>query len=478
MLDMSFWLKFLSFKMQRISTKINLYLFFSIFLVLLCMHFCFGINESQYYWDSGNYYIIGKSMFIDGKFSLFNICSDFRGVVFPFFMGVCYWIENTLHVNNAFYYLSSAILSILICVFFNFTVLLFANTRKLSGKSIVLRCYGALALLIIFFYGLIVYPLTDLYSALLCISSAYLLLVCFIEFKELNYFLCLLSGCFIYLAYNIRPIYLLSLLVFSVLLFFLGYKRIQWYKLVICEMLYCLGVAIAAIPQFILNWHLYQEFSPWVKNDNLFAQQLYWGLQYSRYATYTGSSLATSKLFFIDEAGVQIANEWVALGYPVTLGSYIKMIITHPLQYAGILGRHIINAFFILFPEQYITTLNKNTIIFAFISLLVVFAGLVLIFVKTRQHTISWGKCILVFSVILPSIAILLGAVEERFLVLPYLLLYGYISFFDWSILKSHINKKSVVCTICFLIVFCVISIVVENDILSNLKDFPLHLMW
>ena len=71
-----------------------------IFTALLTLQKFFNIGSAEYYYDVGYYNNIGMSMFATGQFSFQTMITDFRGYLFPLYLGVCHEIDILLNITN------------------------------------------------------------------------------------------------------------------------------------------------------------------------------------------------------------------------------------------------------------------------------------------------------------------------------------------------------------------------------------------
>ena len=168
-----------------------------------------------------------------------------------------------------------------------------------------------IALLLTFFYGLVLYPLTDLYAALLCITAGWFIYFALqnesLHKAGLMYFF---AGICIYGAYNIRTIYLLSIYCLFLVIAFMERKKVK--NVILALFSFALGIFVCAIPQIIINFQRYEIISPWINNQNLFARQLFWGLQSLKYGTYVGSEIPDlAGMYYTDPIGKQIVDTFV-----------------------------------------------------------------------------------------------------------------------------------------------------------------------
>jgi len=430
----------------------------------------FNIGVEHYRFDVLYYNSIGISMFENGKFSFQTMLTDFRGYLFPLYLGICHQIDILFHMENSIHIISSLILTLFFAIYLDFCQKIFKGSIQ-NSRLYWISVVVPIALVLIFFYGLIVYPLTDLYAALLCITAGWFVYSAMKEtvlYKSGVMFFC--AGLCMYGAYNIRTIYMLSIYCFLAVILLIERKNIK--KLLLGLTLFVLGCCVCAIPQFIINFERYNIISPWINNRNLFGWQLFWGLQYSRYATYVGSEIANlAGMYFIDSTGKHIVDTFMATGGAISIENYIKLFFAYPLEFIAIIGKHFYNAIFLLFPEQYILTLDSNRYFYAIFSLIVVYIFCAAISTKPKK-TMNDEKLI-ILAILLPSIAILFGAVEERFLVLPYMLVYGYLSNFDWQTVLERINKQKIIILLFLFIIFVTTALSVESEILSSLQNNP-----
>jgi hypothetical protein len=440
-----------------------------LFITLFITQKVFNIGPSEYYYDVGYYNNIGISMFANGHFSFQSMITDFRGYIFPLYLGICNQLDNMLNVSNSIHFISSFILTILLMVYLDFCKKIFKR-NTIKGYTFWVSSLGPIVLLLVFFYGLVLYPLTDLYAALLCVVAGWFIYSAHksksLYKASLMYFF---AGICSYAAYNIRTIYLLSL--YCLVLVIVVMERKQIKRVFLAVFLFTIGAFICAIPQLIINFQRYAIISPWINNQNLFARQLFWGLQYSRFTGYVGSEIPAA-MYYIDTTGKLLVDSFIENGGTLTIGNYIKLFFVYPLEYIAVIGKHIFNAFFILFPELYITDLHCSRYFYAIASLIIVFLFFVAVFINQGKTTTN--EKLILFALLLPSIAILFGAVEERFLVLPYMLVYGYLCNFDFRILYAKRSKKNIVILAFLFVFFVATALSVESAILGSLEGYPL----
>jgi hypothetical protein len=90
--------------------------------------------------------------------------------------------------------------------------------------------------------------------------------------------------------------------------------------------------------------------------------------------------------------------------------------------------------------------------------------------IKNGIKEISLSSILIVGSLLLPSIAILFGALEERFLIVLYLLIYGRVSDYQKNGKKSRQDIVSLLIKIAIGLVIAFTAISVEGGIMAGLK--------
>lgn len=201
-------------------------------------------------------------------------------------------------------------------------------------------------------------------------------------------------------------------------------------------------------------------------------RQLFWGIINSRYATYLGpEEIHSAAMNYQDTTGQLIYQYIVDNDIQQSMIAYIKLFLRFPFEVIGIYGKHLVNAFFILYPETYIEDINKSRVGYCILSLFIIFLLLLCVAYLLKSCTFNRNKFFLLIVMAMPSIFILAGAVEERFLVLPYMMIYGFLVHFgEWKGIVDAVRKGWIKYLILF-IVFVTIALAVETDILANLNQ-------
>ena len=462
--------------------------FVILFTTLLIIQFSFGKTRENYLGDPWEYAAIGDSLFASGHFNLLDIESpitvwgggDYRGYVFPVLLGVCGHIDQIFGLNCTWWIVSSFIYAGLFLVYFKF--IKDAGIRKTSDFSVI-RNLIPFGFVLVFFYGLITNALTDMLAALLAIAAAEVLLLAIRSTGRKKYLYFFLTGMVSYLAYNIRTIYMLEvfgMVITAVISEVILLKKEDVISLVekvkrLCSafVLMFAGFYFAALPQVYLNYSRYNSLSPKVRVNGLFAQQLWWGIGITKYGTYVGNDgIHDVPMKFIDATGMAIQKAFESEGYEISLKTYILAFLKYPVDFISILWKHLWNALFVMFPETFIEDLTKDRSLYVILGLCIVILFIFLLYddIKNGIKEISLSSILIVGSLLLPSIAILFGALEERFLIVLYLLIYGRVSDYQKNGKKSRQDIFSLLIKIAIGLVIAFTAISVEGGIMAGLK--------
>ncbi len=414
-----------------------LILYLGIFAGILILHFALSLTEEDYYWDASAYLNYGRSLFANGHYSLENLADCFRGYVFPSFIGIIDFVGAKLGITWAFYVFSSLLiaLGLLVTIRFMEEVLGYSEQKNATVTG-YLRRLLPVALLLLFFWGIFVYPLSDIYALLVAVTSVYVVYTAGKKNRWPKMLFYLFGGVLGYAAYNIRTIYLFLMVVLALIILYQEHSDWKW---AVCGLVFfIIGAAVSAYPQVYANYKLEGVLSPFVQNQGLFAQQLYWGLEWPRYETYVGTERDAS-MYFIQRTGEGFVMQ---AGEEYSIGAYIRLAFKYPLEIVAILGTHIINAFFPIFPEQYVSDLGANRYLLVILSQVILFTFFRLVRWSVAHKEIDLKQLMYPAAVLLPSLVILAGAVEQRFTMPFYLFIFFYISYFDYSKVMQDVKKN------------------------------------
>lgn len=389
--------------------------------------------------DAADYWQRGESIWQEGHFSLLNM-SGFRGYVYPLYLGIC----NRLGGKTAYIIINSLVNSL-------FMILIVPKLHDAEKKDII-RCVICYGLFNICFMGLSVYPLSDLFAIILC--STGILIEIKIEraqniWKILGY--SILMGGIVYCAYNVRTIYLFAggalFLKLIIHLIWSKEKLIKDFAIVVGE---SVGALVAAIPQIYMNYHETGIISIKVPTDGLMLRQVLWGLKFQRYDTYIGQAAEhpEPQMYFVDSAGTRILSYTGVEGFPDWL-AFFKFVFKHPFDIAAIYIRHITNALFPCWPNQYVEALDNDKVIAGLLSISLLFLfGIAVLNKFINRNFISRYWVLLI-----PVLFIIPGAVETRFFVALYIMIIGVLCYnVKWLEVWKYICNNKIKIVVLFFI--------------------------
>lgn len=277
--------------------------------------------------------------------------------------------------------------------------------------------------------GVLLYPLSDLPSAVLAILGLSWVLRSLASGRVA---FALAAGLALSAAYNIRTIYLLTLVAGGLLLVVGHASRHGTGTVCRVALLFMLGVACIALPQALINRAAQGRFTPVVQAVDpdgrpLMAAQLRWGITLQKYETTVRPNAPAPSVFYLDPAGVQLFQSAGVADMPVTIGSYLQLVLAHPLDFAGLYTRHLVNALDVRDGRVYTTRDSRGRDGAAVANALLLLLGLAAVLARAwrSQSPLSGSRWAAIAALLLPAVAILPGAVETRFLLMVHLLLHA-----------------------------------------------------
>ena len=450
-------------------------------VLVLTVVFCAKVLHDPIYYaiyDEGHYLsLAGAFTEVDGpglfsNFTLAHYPSNIRGYVFPFILHIIQLLGGGAAFGDIPYTafkiyiaINCAMLSCLI------TILLPRMFGvKLSGIFGIVRNLFLSLLLFIFWRGFLYDALTDFWAVFFVfVAVTFLRQALRPPFALPSFLYMLAAGICSYAAYNIRTIYLFSVIALVIVCCFFslrkgekGLRRIEFRKLTVCLLALVIGFCLVGVPQGIINENKTGNFDIMVQNRGLFAQQLIWGLSYTRYETYTGHDgyepeyyrepeLEDPQINYVNDIGeklqaIEPSDDNVKAG---TIGYFVKVCVKHPFDVCAIYWSHFINLITATRGTSYIANFRSiEPLILIILSILLWLIWLLSVIQqknnrknngKNNENAQNW-----LFWVIptISVLAILPGAIEQRFGVPLYLLLYSYLCYkADYAGIRAYFKK-------------------------------------
>ena len=405
--------------------------------------------------------------------------NSFRGVVFPWIIALCnrtmgYEVWNCLLMAYVFAVALPRLMELVFSV-------------KIAGWRRPLVA-GLFTLL---FQGLVVYVLTDLWAAALAIAAMTALLEG-TRMEETALWKRLLflgaSGLCLALAYNIRTIYLLLWMTAAVclLILMLVRRQLRWPLRLLWPVALAVGLLAGSLPQMMVNQYAFHQPSPLLLSDNganLFANQLYNGIYEQKYETNGNSEYWDDGLDFLDPAGLEILEREAmtpefrfeeGAEYLPGVGDYLALVLQHPLDFAGILGRHLVNMLDIRYPMIFLEDTEPNPLYPAvnYPALYLGLAAFVLWMQRMKKQEVA--RTLILPALLLPTLAICAGAVEPRFGVMLQLVLWACLCYLPDRKMLHGLRVRDWVLLAAGLVLFICGMTAIGGSAMMNLEDYPI----
>lgn len=297
---------------------------------------------------------------------------------------------------------------------------LFDVKLKQTGRLMLLVCT------MYFYKGILIYPLSD-YLAFVCLSTNISLFL-LAKNTEINWkkyvYLCFgsMAGGGGYFA---RPVYLANAIILIILLILITIDE----RKIACLIFGLSGMVLVSLPQSISNYTNYGTISPIVRTeyqggDDLYLQQLSWGVKIQRYETNTN-------LDIYPEAGVRFPSErgigLMEKEHIEEFGSYVKYIqfvLKHFVSVVLIYLKHLFNGVDMVYTNVYIKNMYINRFPIQLLNYSLIFFGVLGMIDAFKRK--KWRLPDIFFAVLwfLPVLLSIPTAVETRFFMNMNIVLY------------------------------------------------------
>jgi len=403
---------------------------------LLIYIFLLVNNNLVFRWDAASYFWMSNIFVDDYGFSLSNFPVNLRGAIFPLMLMPFNMLAVALGMQAEMgHWIMISTLSGLFSLAFPILFEDFGRDKFIPFSLI---------LLLIFFFGVFLVPLADLISLYLLIFSLVFIKIAYKEIrisKRINYkpiLLFFFAGVFFYVAYNSRTIYQFAIIGIAII-FFVNIIVLpkKAYALIIA-LAFVVGFYLLASVQLYINMNNTDTFSIapgggivyWHDLPlNIFQLQV--GLELNFYET----SLVygeTPTFRYDNNSGIQLINRY---GIVRSYSDYFRLIARYPFEMIGIYMRSLIMS---LNPisgggmiynrnGRFILTIANWTILF----FLMMYIKRSIIDIENfmlslKETSMDFKNSILaLFAILLPVIFIIPGAMEERFAIGLWVVVYG-----------------------------------------------------
>lgn len=395
-----------------------------------------------------------------------------RGYAWPWILAVCKCLGFGTQIGYYIFY------SIFIASGISYAVLEFVEVlfgRKISWYLRIIP----IILTILFWNGLIKYPLSDI-PAVVVVAWGLLFLLKISLNKKLvvNCLYALLSGMLLGLSYYIRsgckPIWILAILLVAIY----KYKK-EYAKKILLISIICVGIGMSMLPQIMINVSCSNVISyqvPIFFNSGFANEEYYLGFKLLRYETNIASNYPQMQMYswgkLIDNI---LAAENIAVE-DVGVFTILKLFIKYPFEFLGMYAAKFANYLDPRYANDiYLNDLNSRQYIIMFVNYLLWFITFMGISVNINNN-VEEGKAtqrinvnifikkyaLYVLAFIIPAIIHLAGTqVEVRYFYPCYVLMYAFlVSICPWKKIKILLQRKGItIAVICFALFGCMNAI-------------------
>mgnify|MGYP004477642443 FL=1 len=399
-----------------------------------------------------------------------NFPESIRGYALPFLYFLVKTAGNFFKIGQN----GSIVILQCICIVVASALLFPHFVSEKIRKEYDLRYLVVIILFFVWWKDLIYWALSDLWAVYFYLVGALLLEKAFIISKN-NIKKTLFSfgaGALLYLAYNTRTIYLFAgVVVFGILLFQNLKKKKAFWKGAVCILIgMAAGIFFASIPQMIINYQYLGVYSPKVFTSvgykgGLFLKQLQWGIEMQHYDTWIGSLdiFPANAMYYRDKTGKLLLEKF---GKISNYMDYVRLWLKYPLDMFGIWFKHLMNGLCLSYGQIYINTFRHRQIYIIMNYIVVYLAAVIGIYnLKIRKLTVikqSW------VAMLTTCFFISFGAVESRFFISLFLMMYLMIAWADWRQILKWIKRNWNVFSMVFIIGLGICCAVWSNTFVST----------
>ncbi len=375
-------------------------------------------GPKQFYYDSGSYWNLGGTFISHGHFSLTNFDSALRGYILPLTyrglhelaLGLGWTDSSMVKVSNV----------LLLSFIGAFLIPKLAEVAWPERLWSVPRRLSLVALLLIFWSGYLNFPLSDMPGlamallAILAVSRPY------------PAWRMLLAGVATAVTIDIRPSYVLLLpvvLTLAVWEFFdqHDHKR-HPARLALYLCLAIAGFAVVSLPQSLAAHRHFGTYS-FVPGSaaGLENTQLTEGMRIQLYGTFIGP-VYRPQMDYVDEAGNALLREQPDQQIH-SVPQYLGMILDHPLSFAGIFVRHIVNGLDVRYSAPYTEHLRTDWWL-RIGGFALIFAGLLRVLWPKARRSLGAALWRYPVALLICCLTAVPSAIETRYLLPVFILSY------------------------------------------------------
>lgn len=401
-------------------------------VLLAALHYAHDIRHYSY--DAGEYWLMATvpGEVWQGRW--------IRGYLLPLLLGSLLDLGSLfgLRAGDAFRLSSAAAYAAVL------TQLLPATLHRLTGTPTgFARRLAPALLLALVFPGALLYPLSDVPALAFMWLCVYCLLRCRDEAAGNGAAArwALAAGAAAGAAYNIRSIYLFSvvLVLLVALVQFKNRRRAAWALA---------GFVLIGLPQLAINQsrHGLASINPAaaIGDRSLFVQQLNGGLSMQRYETSIAPGVPP-QVVYADPAGRALRAKICEAGSLDSVTDYAAAVAQHPIAFAGLYARHFINMLDVRDAYLYVQEPSSGKTLRGVASITLLLAMLLAIRSAWRVGAFRGQRANWVYPLafMLPTLAQVPGAIETRYAIPLYVLLFAAgTACWSWPLMTAELRSR------------------------------------
>lgn len=397
---------------------------FLVALGIFCLY-NMGLTEPAYFCcDAKGYWDYSQVFKTEHGFSFDNFDSSLRGYLLPFIIFTIRELANFLSISEfkLFFFINSLFTA------FSIAIVIPSVFEKLfSAKVNFWKIIIFSGIYFFFWRGFLIYPMADTWSIFFIFIAIYFIILQ--KEKGFSAVNLILIGVFLGMALNFRPIYIASL--FIAIFFILFQRHGSHFKRFFAAALVMTGCLAPLIPQIKINQTQFGTLSPTVQTNiaysggDLYLTQLFFGSSIQRhecavFLDYQGDALLKSEgINNYQRLGENYSYSFVINEYKYS--DYISMVFSHPIDFASIYTKHILNGIGVFNSNIYECSISSKKMIFSFLLWLLSFISCLVLLINKRINTASISLIIL----IIPTLLTIPTAIEARYFLPFHIMIYA-----------------------------------------------------
>jgi hypothetical protein len=377
-------------------------------------------GDPHFWWDAQQYWDLADAFGAKNHFSFLDFNSAIRGYSLPLLnRGLATIATHTgiggVTIVQLFGSLEAALLG---------TVLVPRLVRALSTEARLTlgRVLTFNAFVFFFWRDHLGFPLSDVPAATLAIAA----LLAVSRRSAMGY---ALAGLAIGLAWNVRPAYVLALVLMIVLV--VVRSGIRRAPLIAARSIGLLlaGIMVVTLPQMLINHRNFDSWSPTITAArDLNMVQLTFGMNAQRNETNVGRAYPSSSAVYYDPSTRAIlAKEHIT--QITSYSQYLGIVKDYPTEMVGAWARRFFNGLDVRYSTVYIHDLNDTGEWFSLINYTLIFVALMRVAVpafRRRLGAVTWAPALILCAAALPAVPF---AMEPRYFLPIQLVIYAIVAF-------------------------------------------------